>query len=227
MNARSKNNNPIPWNQEDDNCIKIAMLNCMNLVHNYEDIVCDGTLKKSSIIALSETWLEKGAELQIDGYSALFNSIGPGKGLALYIKDEKFKPNLTVNQEKMQITKLESQFLDFITLYRSVQGNSTELLQHIKNMIDKEKATIISGDFNICYNTHRNNKITKFLETNGFIQLEKNSTHIQGGQIDHLYFKAGEMICANPSIYRYSPYYSDHDALCVTISILPSKPNQN
>ena len=108
--------------------------------------------------------------------------------------------------------------MDFITLYRSVQGNSTELLEFIKNMINKDKATIISGDFNICYNTHKSNKITKFLETNGFAQLVKEPTHIQGRLIDHLYFKSGEKICANPSIYRYSPYYSDHDALCVTVS---------
>ena len=221
MNERSMNQNPIPWNQKDENYIKIATLNCMNLVHNHKDIVCDETLQKSSIIALSETWLEKGAELQIDGYSAYFNSIGPGKGLAIYFKDERFKPTLTVNQEKLQITKVESQSMDFITLYRSVQGNTTELLQHIKNMINKDKATIISGDFNICYNTHRGNKITKFLETNGFIQLGKEPTHIQGRQIDHIYFKSGKKIHDNPSIYRYSPYYSDHDALCVTISKFP------
>ena len=223
MNARSINQNPIPWNQEDDNYIKIATLNCMNLGHNYEDIVCDGILQKSSIIALSETWLEKAAELNIDGYTAYFNSIGPGKGLAVYIKDERFKLTLTVNQENIQISKVESQFIEFITLYRSAQGNSTELLQHIKNMINKDKATIISGDFNICYNTHRNNKITKFLETNGFIQLVKESTHIQGRQIDHLYFKSVGKIWANASLYRYSPYYCDHDALCVTISRFPQK----
>ena len=106
--------------------------------------------------------------------------------------------------------------MEFITLYRSAQGNSAELLQHIKNMIKKDKATIISGDFNICYNTHRSNKITKFLETNGFIQLGKEPTHIQGRQIDHIYFKSGKNIDANPSLYRYSLYYSNHDALCVT-----------
>ena len=159
----------------------------------------------------------------VNGYTAYFNSIGPGKGLAVYIKDERFKLTLTVNQENIQISKVESQFIEFITLYRSAQGNSTELLQHIKNMINKDKATIISGDFNICYNTHRNNKITKFLETNGFIQLVKESTHIQGRQIDHLYFKSVGKIWANASLYRYSPYYCDHDALCVTISRFPQK----
>ena len=114
--------------------------------------------------------------------------------------------------------KLKSQDLDFITVYRSERGNSTELLQHIKESIDQNSATLISGDFNICYNSHRNNKITKFLETNGFKQLITEATHIKGRQIDHLYFKPGKNIKANPTIYRYSPYYSDHDAICVTLT---------
>ena len=153
------------------------------------------------MIALSETWLEKGTELQISGYTAHFNSIGPGKGLAVYLKDDRFKKTITINLEKMQIMKLESQDLEFITVYRSEQGNSTELLQYIKESINQNSATVISGDFNICYNTHRNNKITKFLETNGFKQLVTEATHIRGRQIDHLYFKPGKNIKANPSIY--------------------------
>ena len=218
MNERSINQNPIPWKQENKNFLKIVTLNCMNLNVHYEDILCDGTLQQSSIIALSETWLEKETELQINGYTAHFNSIGPGKGLAVYIKDDMFKKTVTINLEKMQIMKLESQFLDFLTVYRSEQGNSTELLQHIKESINQNSATVISGDFNICYNSHRNNKITKFLEANGFKQLMTEATHIKGRQIDHLYFKPGKNLEANPSIYRYSPYYSDHDAICVTLT---------
>ena len=127
----------------------------------------------------------------------------------------------------MQIMKLESQDLEFLTVYRSEQGNSTELLHHIKDSINQNSATVISGDFNICYNSHRNNKITKFLETNGFKQLMTEATHIKGRLIDHLYFKLGAKICANPSIYRYSPYYSDHDALCVTVSRFPPEQTPN
>ena len=83
MNNRSINNNPMPWDQNDEKFIKIAALNCMNLTHNYEDLLRDKTIMKSSIIALSETWLEVNESLAIDGYKAHFNSNGPGKGLAL------------------------------------------------------------------------------------------------------------------------------------------------
>jgi hypothetical protein len=55
MNKKSINQNPIPWDQENQSFIKIAALNCMNLLNHHEDIVNDSTMMKSSIIALSET----------------------------------------------------------------------------------------------------------------------------------------------------------------------------
>ena len=75
-------------------------MNCMNLNNNYEDIVGDRTLMESSIIAFSETWLDQNTILNINGYKAHFNSIGPGKGLVLYWKDDAFQPTLDIKQEK-------------------------------------------------------------------------------------------------------------------------------
>ena len=98
------------------------------------------------------------------------------------------------------------------------------MLEHLKNLINPEKATVVCGDFNICYTSSRNNKITKWLENNQFSQLVKEATHIRGRLIDHFYFKSGSNISKIPSIHRYSPYYADHDAICATIII---KGNQN
>ena len=43
-------------------------------------------------------------------------------------------------------------------------------------------------------------------------------THIQGGTIDHVYFRKGGSDC-NIGVHQYSPYYTalDHDALCITV----------
>ena len=215
MNKRSINNNPIPWRQKNEENIKIASLNCMNLKNNYDDIQHDKTLSESTVLVLIETWLDN-TELSIDGYSAHFNSAGNGKGIAVYIKDTSFKPTIDIKQEKMQITKLESIEMDIISVYRSEQGNPTELLNHIINMINAERATVILGDFNICYYTNRNNKISKYLHNTGFQQLVDEPTHVKGRHIDHLYFKPGKSCSEKPSLYRYTPYYSDHDAICAT-----------
>ena len=217
MNHRSINNNPIPWDQNDENSIKITSLNCMNLTHNYEDLIKDKTIMKSSIIALSETWLDINKAIPIDGFKAHFNSSGPGKGLAIYLKDKMFEPTVDIKEEKMQLTKIESSDLQVIILYRSEQGSALKLIEHLETMIEERIATVICGDFNICYKTNRNNRVTKLIETKGFKQLMQAPTHIKGRNIDHFYFRSGGLINEDPHIYRYSPYYTDHDATCATI----------
>ena len=89
----------------------------MNLTHNFEDLIRDKTIMRSSIIALSETWLDMNKSLHIDGYNAHFNSSGPGKGLAIYLKDEKFQPTVDIKEEKMQITKIEASELQVKVVY--------------------------------------------------------------------------------------------------------------
>ena len=155
--------------------------------------------------------------LHIDGYNAHFNSSGPGKGLAIYLKDEKFQPTVDIKEEKMQITKIEASELQVIVVYRSEQGSTLKLIEHLDTMIEEKIATIICGDFNICFKTNRNNRVTKFIETKGFQQLMQAPTHIKGRNIDHFYFRSGGQIQEDAHIYRYSPYYTDHDAICATI----------
>ena len=57
MQEKSLNKNPIPWEQEKENQIRISFLNIMNLKNNYDDIAKDTTLMRSTILAISETWL--------------------------------------------------------------------------------------------------------------------------------------------------------------------------
>ena len=155
--------------------------------------------------------------LDIDGYKSHFNSIGAGKGLAIYMNDKEFKPSMDFMENKMQITKIESADLQVITIYRSEQGSTQVLIDYLEMMIDLEVATVICGDFNICYKANRKNRVTKFIESKGFKQLMQAATHIKGRNIDHFYFRPGGLIEEDPHIYRYSPYYTDHDATCATI----------
>ena len=76
----------------------------------------------------------------------------------------------------MQLTKMESSEMTVIAVYRSEQGNSVELLEHLTELIPPEGRTVICGDFNICYLSKRNNRITKYLEENGFTELVKEAT---------------------------------------------------
>ena len=85
-------------------------------------------------------------------------------------------------------------------------------------LVESKRPTLITGDFNVCYNEHRNNAITSVLQRLGFVQLVEKATHIMGGLIDHAYWIDVEGIWELPSLETYSPYYSDHDTLLVTLT---------
>ena len=144
-------------------------------------------------------------------------NVGNGKGIATYFKENVFSHQQDVKQSKMQVTKFTSMELDVINVYRSSQGNSLELLNYIEAMITHGKSTLITGDFNICFLNHSGNRMSKGLEKVGFIQLIKEATHIRGGHIDHVYWRDDSNVWKDPEIELYSPYYSDHDASCITL----------
>ena len=219
MNKRSLNENPIEWNMEDVNVMKIAHLNCMNLMNTIEDIRCDPTLRKCSILTMSETWLMSNNGPDLHTFKSHFNSVGLGKGIAIYYKEDLFYHMEDVVEENMQLTKMGSATMDVITVYRSAKGNPTLLLEHLQKLIAKDRTTAILGDFNICYLEKRRNKISKFLEENGFQQLVSEATFIKGSLLDHFYIRGNGKEPMDTSILRYSPYYSDHDAICATVSI--------
>ena len=75
----------------------------MSLSNNFEDILSDCTLMESSIITLSETWLEEKTKLDIKGYRAHFNSVGAGKGIAVYTKNNNFKATTDIKEEKCNL----------------------------------------------------------------------------------------------------------------------------
>ena len=51
----------------------------------------------------------------------------------------------------------------------------------------------------------------------GFKQLIKEATQIEGRIIDHVYWRDTLNSWHEPDVERYSPYYSDHDGLLVTL----------
>ena len=103
-------------------------------------------------------------------------------------------------------------------MYRVPNGNDAALRDHLNNLIDVRKVTLVCGDFNLCYVDNRKSRTTTFLLECGFKQLVNEATHIDGGHIDHCYFRSEDNI--QVSIETYSPYYTakDHDALLITIN---------
>ena len=85
-------------------------------------------------------------------------------------------------------------------------------------MVEADKPTLITGDFNICYLSNGNNRMSQGLAKNNFNQLVREATQIHGGHIDHAYWRDKNGLWNDPVVEHYTPYYSDHDGICTTLT---------
>ena len=221
MNRVAINNNLSPWQKEKSDTVKIMTFNCAGIKPHYQDIKCDSKLKKADMINLLETSLLSGdhdEDFPLMDYSQDFINIGMGKGIGTYFDSKKFVKDQDIQTEKFQANKFRHNDIDLICLYRSQIGNSNTFLQDLTKLIDIRRPTIIMGDFNSCYRENINNRLVQGLLNLGFKQLIHEPTHIQGRTIDHTYvLDPQEML--RVTIERYSPYYSDHDAICICLTM--------
>ena len=75
--------------------------------------------------------------------------------------------------------------------------------------------TIITGDMN--FDKTDMNPLSRFLKERGYNQLVNWPTHREGRTIDHCYVSKNTRV----QLTRHSPYYSDHDALCMEFEHFP------
>ena len=219
MNERSINRNPSNWNKLCTDSLKIASLNIRGLKGNIEDLRCDVKLSKADIIHLQETSIkeDESPNLSLVNYSSHFINIGQGKGIATY-HNNKFKHIKDIVMETIQISKFSSEYVDSINVYRNQKGLPADLNNHLTNLLTDDKTTIITGDFNICSYIKWNNRVSAHLKSLGFQQYQLGPTHIKGGHIDHLYVNHNGPRPIKVETDRYSPYYSDHDGILVTLT---------
>ena len=110
-----------------------------------------------------------------------------------------------------------SKDVDIIAIYRSSEGKLVELVKNLEDLIDYSKTTLVLGDINICNSDKPKNQLKIYLEDNRFTQIVNAATHIGGGHIDHCYFKNTGSIEEAPDVEIVPKYYSDHDALCISL----------
>ena len=130
-----------------------------------------------------------------------------------------------IASETIQISKFTSEYIDSINVYRTQRGLPNELNEQLDKLITADKITIITGDFNICSRVKWNNRVSTHLKSLNFKQHQLGATQIRGGHIDHLYVKHDGPRQIRVVAERYSPYYSDHDGLCIILT--PAIPNSD
>ena len=217
----SMNKNPADWEKENDGTeIRILFQNCRSMKNKFAHIASDKCLQMGEIIILTETWLDReqtADEYNIPGYNLNLNSVGRGRGIATYYK-QNYNHATNVNYDGFSITKIESEKLDIIGIYRSQEGSVTTLIMQLENLIIDGKTTIIGGDVNICTLANPKNYVTQSLKEIGFNQIVRKATHTEGGLLDHIYIIQGHKRKFSYSVENFSKYYSDHDGIGLILS---------
>ena len=146
MNMVSLNNNPTPWTTKSEFSIKVAFLNCAGLQPHYKDIKLDLKLQEADILHLLEISLcteDYTKDYQLDGYKESFIKAGKGKGIGTYYKYKMFEYEDMISERTYQVAKFTREDLDVISIYRSNIGNSSQLLNDLKIMINHKRSTLI------------------------------------------------------------------------------------
>ena len=120
-----------------------------------------------------------------------------------------------VTSPYLQLTKLSTNTLDIVNIYRSQEESFNFMKRHLQNLVNINKNTLIIGDFNFCY-LEKTNNLSNYLDELGFRQLVSSATHINGGLLDQVYIRQVEGI-NGAMAEQMSNYYSDHDTITVHI----------
>ena len=226
LNSISMNMNPSEWDKPLIDVMKISSLNCRSLKKHFLDIISDDALLCSDLIALQETWLEdikdqetrleERRKLYIPDYQMHVVSCGKGKGIVTYFKNSTFNHIEDFKDVTFQLSKFKSVICDVINLYRSQNGDFTKLRDQLSTMIDKEKPTLLIGDFNFCYHSSSAKLLKDFFKSKQFKQLIKEPTHIDGNIIDQAYLKDCKDGLRTKN-FIHSKYFSDHRGINIII----------
>ena len=233
MTAVSLNSNPCDWMNPSKVGLRVCSLNCRSLRKHIGDVKTDPVLLQADVICLQETWLEKEegetGDYQLEGYQAFFASVGPGKGLAVYMNERLRRPESHFTDANIQLTKISANEMEIVNVYRSQEEPLPTAAFHLRNLLDPQRDTLVIGDLNIC--ATKPNPLRNFLEGAGFQQLVTLPTHVKGGSqvielcctcydcfllgiLDHAHLRrrGQSQRMGRPVIVKtFTPYYSDHD----------------
>ena len=149
-------------------------------------------------------------------------SFGKGKGCAMFSLASRNLSHIrhkisTSNYQIMSVVDETEQNRPYqlVLVYCSSGCPFQKLVHDLEKILQPNITTLITGDFN--FDTKETNSFTNFMKKRMFTQLVKWPTHKKGRTIDHLYVSKNTQV----NVTRHSPYYSDHDALCIEFENFP------
>ena len=110
--------------------------------------------------------------------------------------------------------------VQLVLVYLSSNCSKVEVVKDLQDLLKDDLNSIIVGDVN--FDKGENNELTKHLAFLDFQQLVNVPTHdptstTTARTIDHCY--VSKNLVDKVELKIHSPYYSDHDALCIKLKL--------
>ena len=173
--------------------------------------------EKAQVMCLQETWLDPLTPsknlLENDEWIQHNNSVGKGKGVSTFWK-KNFKWHSDITKPNYQMTKIQTDHMDIINIYRSSGAENKNFIEDLVSLITPGKEAVILGDFNICYSEERFSPVFETLEGFGFKQIVSEPTHIEGRMIDLVFFFSSDA-GTEYKARQQAQYFTDHDLIQV------------
>ena len=193
----------------------LVFMNIRSLRAHYEDLLCESIVTQTNLLCFAETWMypnEDTSLFNLPEKDARFSSFGKGKGCCAYYSTKQcLKHPKMYACEDFQIVGGIYNDIQIYVLYVSKGANFNLIVHTLKDWIT-DGPVIVIGDLN--YETSEENSLSKYLYSEGLVQIVKRPTHIDGGIIDHCYIS--KKWKTRIEVDYFFRHYSDHVAICLT-----------
>jgi hypothetical protein len=201
------------------------VLNVRSLSKHFADVNVDMFAQKSDHICLFETWIDPETvdvnDFQMPERNFDHASVGKGKGCCLFSRNSKQSSgNIKVIKDNYQMLSIINGSVQLVLVYLSSNCSKAEVVKDLQDILREDLNSIIVGDVN--FDKGENNELTRYLALQEFHQLVDVPTHdptstTTARTIDHCY--VSKDLVEKVELKIHSPYYSDHDALCIKLKL--------
>jgi hypothetical protein len=185
-----------------------------------EDLAKDFVIMKSDLICLTETWIlpEEQEGIKLPGFNMYHVIGGRGKGVTICVKEDITTAVVNISNQSpfLQHIGIQLEDLSINVMYRSKECSSECLEERFESCKTSGRLLVV-GDFNrpVTSSAYKSS-IGKVSHGLRLSQHVKEPTHEAGNILD-LILANFEIPAVN--LFHHSPYYSDHDAICVVLPI--------
>ena len=209
------------------NAHHIVHHNTQSLRHKIEDIRSNSEMTASSVLAITETWLNENVDdttVTLEGFKVCRKDRSDGKGgVALYVTDKlnwnALETPTTIECCAVQVNPSDEAPFIVAAIYRPPRSSTSDFIPSLQNLLtflcnQGCLDVFVLGDFNENQLVEGPHRIASTFADSGFEQTVTSATHRYGSMLDLVFVKSTN--------YQYSTrviptYYSDHKAVQLSL----------